>query len=141
MCVRCVCFTILELMFFNRLLWSSKSIHPSTLPSDLSKNEFAVFDTKRPHPQKESSRRSQQLHVSLRGPGRAGGQLLFRPQRTVTPSPVPVLRQSADRRLGLPPTLPLPLSPSSACSPSQRLLGLSLALAVPDLGPAGPLGS
>ena len=91
-CAR-VCFTILELMFFNRFLWSSKSIHPSTLPSDLSQRTSSLYlIPKDSHPQKESSRRSQQLHVSLRGPGGPGDNSCFAPKE---PSPRALCLRSA----------------------------------------------
>ena len=137
-CVRvrvcvCVCFTILERMFFNRFLWSSKSIHPSTLPSDLSQRTSSLYlILKDSHPQKESSRRSQQLHVSLRGPVGPGDNSCFAPKE---PSPRALRLRSARA-----PTRPR--RPSSCLPlPARRVrdsLGLSLALAAPISGPPAP---
>lgn len=111
-----------------------------------SKNEFAVLDTKRPrepgvalaldpHPQNREFTQIPAITCLASRPSRAGGQLLFRPQRTVTPSPAPGPRQSADRSLGLSrPSSCLPL-------PARRVrasLGLWLALAAPIWGPLAP---
>ena len=137
-CVRvrvCVCvfyhFGANVFQSFSMELQKHPSIHIAF--RSFSKNEFAVLDTKRlPPPKREFTQISAITRLASR-PSRAGGQLLFRPQRTVTPSPAPALRQSADPS---PPPLQLPFS---ASSPSQRLPGPFARSRSTDLGPAGPL--
>ena len=119
--------------------------HPSTLPSD-SQRTSSLYLIPRdlgnqglhwlwtPTPKTESSRRSQQLHVSLRGPLGPGDNSCFIPK---VPSPEPCARAAAERRrsLGLRrPSSRLPL-------PARRVrasLGLWLALAAPIWGPLAP---
>lgn len=137
----CVCVCACVFYHFGANVFQSFSMELQKHPSihiafrSFSKNEFAVFDTKRLPPPKREFTQISAITCLASQPRRAGGQLLFRPQRTVTPSPVPALRQSADRRLGLRrPSRCLPL-------PARRVrdsLGLSLALAAPISGPLAP---